>query len=854
MTYFCTIIRGASRRAEIIPANLIRIMPAQENATAIAGNISDALFRYVMKKYNCLSLSLFCFLLGEIFVPLHAQIGKKNTLTDSIESIESVMVRAADANNGHYMSSELLQMVSNKDILKINNTGRDIPLMLQNQISTLSTSDAGNGIGYTGIRVRGSDATRTNITLNGVPINDAESQGTFWVNMPDLASSLSRIRLTRGVGSSVNGAGAFGATVAMETETNTKPQITANIRKGSYGTSLTSIVMASGDVPFGKNPAQRFNLETRFSTGHSDGYINQSSSDLKSHWASIGYKNSSYEIKFLSFGGHEKTHQAWWGIPIEKYTLGDGADQSKTREEALLNHYNRNIGSIYRNTNDSVVLFNSSPNTYNYYTYKNEIDDYQQQHQHLYFYGKTGNKGNMSTTLFHTLGKGFFEQYRINDSFNRYGIYPIRTAKDSNSTQLISASDLIRRRCLHNNLFGIIANWQYQTIKNTWIIGGGVNQYVGNHFGMVTQIFATENQTLNPKHEYYRSNGNKFDANLYIKLDHTFQNNIMGFIDLQIRKVKHKGLGKDNDQRPIAFVGDFVFFNPKLGIYSRINRNNSISASAGVANHEPARSDFTDNPMLLMPKPESMLDIELNHKFSRISPSKKNTEIGTTLYYMKYKNQLVVNGALNDVGTALRVNVPNSYRSGIEINAAQQIFSITNANKTPDTENEHLLTVVSALSLSQNIVALSPVSWMNYANNSRFDTLYKNAPIAYSPNLIASAGLDYHYNEFSVFWRTKYAGRQYLDNTGNQSRSIEAFTHSELSIAYTRKTRNGLRIEINFQLINIFNTRYVSNAYTYGYFYGNDPQKTPNTAQLIQEVFVFPQAPRNILMGLRIGF
>ncbi len=854
MTYYCSVIRGASRSAEIIPANLIRIMPAQENASAIAGNISDEIFRYVMKKYHFPLLFLVCFLVEVIFIPLDAQIVKQSKLSDSIESIESVMVRVADGNNGNYMSSELLQMTCQKDILKINNTGRDIPLMLQNQISTLSTSDAGNGIGYSGIRVRGSDATRTNITLNGVPINDAESQATYWVNMPDLASSLSRIRLTRGVGSSANGAGAFGATVAMETERNSKPQIIANIRGGSYGTSLVNIVMGSGDMPFGKNPSQRLNLETRFSSSHSDGYINQSSSDLKSHWASIGYKNSSCEITFLSFGGHEKTHQAWWGIPIEKYNIGNGADKSNTRKEALLNHYNRNIGSIYRNVNDSLTLFNSNPNTYNYYTYKNEIDDYQQQHQHLYFFAKTGNKGNLSTTLFHTLGKGFFEQYRINDSFNRYGIHPIRTAKDSNSTQLISASDLIRRRCLHNNLFGIIANWQYQTIKNIWIIGGGVNQYLGNHFGIVTQIFATGNQILNPKQEYYRANGNKFDANLYIKLDHTFHNKLMGFIDLQIRKVKHKGLGKDNDQRPISFVGDFVFFNPKFGIYSRLNRYNSISASASVANHEPARTDFTDNPTLLAPKPESMLDIELNHKFARISSSNKNTEISTTLYYMKYKNQLLVNGDLNDVGAALRVNVPNSYRSGIEINAAQQIFSITNANKSSNTKNEHLLTVVSALSISQNIIALSPVSWMNYANNLRFDTIYKNVPIGYSPNLIASAGIDYHYNAFSVFWRTKYAGRQYLDNTGNQSRSIEAFTHSELSIACSRKTRNGLRIEINLQLINIFNKRYVSNAYTYGYFYGNDPQKTPTTDQLIQEVFVFPQAPRNILMGLRIGF
>lgn len=722
--------------------------------------------------------------------------------------------------------------------LKNLNTGKDIPMMLQDLTSVVSTSDAGNGIGYTGFRVRGSDATRVNITVNGVPINDAESHGTFWVNMPDLASSLSNATLTKGVGSSTNGGSAFGATLALSTQ-DESPSISYTLGAGSFN-SFRNTLKINGNYNLGKTTC---NIQTRASWINSAGFIDRATANLGSYFASNSFTspNKKFVVKVIAFGGQEKTYQAWWGVPIEKYNFT--TQSSSADSNALLNHYLRNTGfsgATYRNSIDSANLFNSNPNTYNYYTYKNESDNYQQHHQHLNF--AYNNKNQIfSATLYHTFGAGYFEQFRYGDAFSKYNLSPIRVAGDSNVTLLISASDLVRQRWLKNNLYGVNLNYQINRSKFNFIAGVNANQYYGHHYGLVTQIMALPTPILSTPHEYYRANGNKSDYSAFTKFTYKIKHgsyskktNITG--DLQVRSVNHTGLGTDNDLRNIDFKGNYLFFNPKLFITHYFGSNN-LQLAVMRSNKEPSRSDFTDNPNYASPKPEQLTDVELSLQ-QRIRLSHQFVvQTQTTLYHMQYKNQLVLTGAVNDVGTALRKNVDNSYRQGIEFEFRAQ------SSINPK------FTWLGNVSLSNNIIKNAPVSWLDYSNYTTWDTILKTAPIAYSPSVIAGIGFNFNHKNFNATWRTKYVGKQYLDNTGNESRSLPSYTYSELTLAKSYHFNNNGRksdLNISVQLNNVFNSLYVSNGYTWGYLWGSH--------DVIQEVFVFPQAPANIMINVQYKF
>jgi len=408
-----------------------------------------------------------------------------DTATD-IEAIEAAMVNAVNLGKPRNNLSSVVISIQQKNPLTVENLGRDIPFLTQSLANVISTSDAGNGIGYSGIRVRGSDATRTNITINGVPINDAESQGTFWVNMPDLSSSIGSLSLTKGAGLSTHGAGAFGATLAIGTETNSNdPYYQIDQSLGSFGTIRTTLKGALKPIKL-SNQETLF-ISARLSEILSDGFVDRASSNLLGYQTAIAYEKKTPKprkmpadkdnvlpgdkgakitdyhytrVKFLAFGGKETTYQAWWGVPIEKYNLGQTYDS--TNFAALQNHYLRNSGfqgATYRNGIDSSNLFNANPNRYNYYTYDNEVDNYQQHHQHLYlthdYFGKRHHRKQWAATLYHTFGTGYFEQFRYGDAFSKYNIPPIRMAGDTNITVLLSASDLVRRRWLRNNLIGV---------------------------------------------------------------------------------------------------------------------------------------------------------------------------------------------------------------------------------------------------------------------------------------------------------------------------------------------------------------------------------------------------------------
>jgi iron complex outermembrane receptor protein len=726
---------------------------------------------------------------------------QSQSTSDTTKSIEEIMVSASRATKG----TPIAQTTVSRKEIQIQNTGRDLPVLLQFQPGVTVTTDAGAGIGYTGIRVRGSDATRTNVTLNGVPINDAESHGTFWVNMPDMATGLSSVQIQRGAGTSTHGAGAFGATVNMQTFSSQKPYLLFSNTAGSFGTLRNSL---SGGTGLLNN---HWTADFRLSSINSDGFVDRASSKLRSYMASLGYQGKNWSIKYLSFGGKEQTYQAWWGVPKEKL---------QGSESDLLNHYYRNLGVTYKTAADSINLFGSNPRTYNYYTYPREIDDYTQNHHHLYFTTKTGNHSHLNATLYYTRGLGYFEQFRYQDKLSNYLLPPTITGTDT-----ITRSDMVRRRWLDNHLLGSNISWNYTTKKSSWIMGLGYNEYNGKHYGRI--VWASQSPQATPDQSYYDGTGFKRDLSLFVKNTHQWTPNLQTWLDLQYRNVNHTGVGTDNDLRTIDFLGNFDFFNPKAGVVYQRN-NQSFYGSVSIANREPSRSDFTDHKTGDVPKPEQLTDFELGWSRSGV-----NGSLFVNLYYMNYRNQLVLTGEVNDVGNPLRRNVEKSYRRGIEIGFEEKLSS--------------KFTMGGNLSLSQNRIENIANVIPDYFTYEQNDSIFRNVPIAMSPATNAAFWFEYALpGKISVRYLHKYVGRQYLDNTVDTYRSLNPYQFAELWLKKSYTLKSGAALDIQFQVLNIFNTLYSSNGYTFMYTYGS--------RDITQEVFLYPQAGRNVMGGIILRF
>ena len=737
-------------------------------------------------------------------VPVWAQLSANTSSVnqDTLPgTIEEVMVSASRATKG----TPIAQTTVSRKEIQLQNTGRDLPVLLQFQPGVTITTDAGAGIGYTGIRVRGSDATRTNVTINGVPINDAESHGTFWVNMPDMATGLSSVQIQRGAGTSTHGAGAFGATVNMQTFSAQQPYLLFSNTAGSFGTFRNSLAGGTGLIN------GHWTADFRLSAINSDGFVDRAGSKLRSYMASLGYQGKNWSMKYLSFGGKEQTYQAWWGVPKEKL---------QGSETDLLNHYYRNLGVTYKTAADSANLFGSNPRTYNYYNYPREIDDYTQNHHHLYFTTKTGTNSQLNATLYYTRGLGYFEQFRYQDKLSNYLLSPIITGTDT-----ITRSDMVRRRWLDNHLLGSNINWNFNTKKSSWIAGIGYNEYNGKHYGRI--VWASQAPQATPDQSYYDGTGFKRDLSLFVKNTHQWTPNLQTWIDLQYRKVHHSGLGTDNDLRKIDFLGNFEFFNPKAGLVYRRN-NQSFYGSVSIANREPSRSDFTDHKTGDAPKPEQLTDFELG--WNRSGP---NGSLFVNLYYMNYRNQLVLTGEVNDVGNPLRRNVEKSYRRGIEIGFEQKLSS--------------KFTVGGNISLSQNRIESIATVIPDYFTYEQNDSLFRNVPIAMSPATNAAFWIEYALpGKTSVRYLHKYVGRQYLDNTGDTYRSLNPYQFGELWLKKSYTLKTGAALDIQFQVLNVFNTLYSSNGYTFMYTYGS--------RDITQEVFLYPQAGRNVMGGITLRF
>ena len=664
----------------------------------------------------------------------------------------------------------------NKKEFKARNLGQDIPILMNYLPSIVTTSDAGNGIGYTGIRVRGSDATRVNITINGIPYNDSESQGTYWVNMPDFASSLESVQLQRGVGSSTNGSGAFGASLNMLTDNYSKTS-SGEISNsgGSFNSRKNTVKFSTGLLN------NQFEIAGRLSVLKSDGYVDRASSDLKSYFLQGTFVGKTTLIKALVFGGKEKTYQSWNGI--DAVTL----ESDRTFNSAGM--FTDQFGKIR--------------------FYDNETDNYQQDHYQLHWNEKISNKWNTNLAFHYTKGKGYYENYKEDAAFAEYGLTPVGTE---------ISTDLIRQKWLDNDFYGTTFSSNYKDEKLNLIIGGAYNKYEGAHFGKVIWArFASQSELGD---HYYDDFATKTDGNLFAKANFQLSEKVSVYGDLQIRNVHYKansletGLVNDN----------FIFFNPKAGFNYDLSSKNSIYFSFARANREPNRDDYSSGT----PKPEQLNDFELGWR----SIAKK-AKLNVTAYYMKYKNQLVLTGALNDVGSPLRENVGDSYRLGLELDAS--IFI----------SNKWILRPNIALSknINQDYYFQKDGNLINYGETN----------IAFSPNIVAGNCVTFAPSEnlqFSIL--SKFVGQQFMGNIDASNSELPSYFVNDLNVSYEIQPKKVFKSVLFSILVNnILNVKYVSNGYYYTY---DDTWTNPGNPITLDGAGYYPQAGINFLAGISLKF
>lgn len=702
-----------------------------------------------------------------------------------------VFVRALRVDEATPMAYENISRTQ----LEKKNLGQDVPYLVSNTPSVTTTSDAGTGIGYTGVRVRGVDPARVNITINGIPLNDAESHAVFWVNLPDLASSVENIQIQRGIGTSTNGAAAFGATMNLQTsEMRTDAYGEVNTGLGSFNTQKANVKLGSGLMDNG------WQVEGRLSKITSDGYIDRAFSDLKSFYLSGAYHGDRSLLRADVFSGRETTYQAWYGVP----------------EEML----------------DTDRTFNPAGQEKPGEPYDNQTDNYQQDHYQLHYSYQLTENWNASASLHYTYGRGYYEEYHADETLSEYQIGSINLPDTT-----ITESDLVRRLWLDNHFYGTVFSTQYKIDNNfSLTLGGGYNEYDGDHFGEV--VWAEFLGNTNVENRYYDNNAFKTDGNVYVKAQYYLTKTLSGYLDLQLRRVTYDFLGKDKQQAPgggeqivdVQQTDRLSFFNPKAGVVYR-QGNHRLFASFSVGNKEPTRDEYVNSTPENRPEHETLYDWEVGYKATF-----EQFYAGVNLYYMDYKNQLIPTGELNDVGSAIRQNVPDSYRAGIELQAGIHIL--------PELEWSGNAT------FSRNKIAEYQQFIDAYDENFTFigqeSRIYEDTDIAFSPSFIGNSILSFAKDGFNVELITKYVSRQYLDNTQTTSRSIDPYFVNDLRMGYSFTAipvLNGL--DANLQINNLFDETYESNGYTFGYIAGGSEQHFN---------YYYPQAGRNVLVQLSFKF
>jgi len=680
------------------------------------------------------------------------------------------------------------------------NLGQDLPFLISLTPSVVTTSDAGAGVGYTGFRIRGTDPSRINVTINGIPLNDSESQGVWWVNMPDFASSLDNIQIQRGVGTSTNGAAAFGASVNLKTMgLNKKAYTITNNSLGSYNTLKNNIEFGSGLI------SNKFTFDTRLSRITSDGYIDRASSNLKSLYLQGVYFGRESVLKAIIFTGHEITYQAWNGVPLR-----------------------------YLDTN----------RTFNSYTYENEVDNYNQTHYQLHYSKQLKTNTNMNLSGHYTHGEGYYEQEKLGEYLIDYNLSNIIIGYDT-----ITSTDLIRRKWLNNDFGGITYSLNHKKDNLNLIFGGAYNEYSGQHYGSIVWSQYTSNSLDDPNdtasnynHEYYRNIASKYDNNMFIKTNYQATDATSIFLDFQLRSIKYEFNGNDVDGGLSNQKVTLVFFNPKFGLTHKINDEQLFYGSFAIANKEPNRSDYVESSPNSRPLYETLYDTEIGFRYKS-----KNLTFNTNLYLMNYENQLIKTGELNDVGYFTSNNVKSSYRRGVEIEGRCLLTK--------------KLSWAANITLSKNKLDTMTQFIDNWDTGGQEEILHQNTDLAFSPDIIWSSKFLYNYNDnISLGFISKYVGKQYIDNTSSDGRNLDDYLTSNLQLDYNFKSKIFKTIKMSVLINNIFDNEYISNAWLYRFISeGFDPREsdhyiTKGVDNRFNMAGYFPQATRNYLFGLTLEF
>jgi iron complex outermembrane receptor protein len=697
------------------------------------------------------------------------------------EILDEVLVKAVRVN----ADSPITHSNVDKGDLEKRNLGQDLPILLNFLPSVVTTSDAGAGVGYTGIRVRGVSPQSTNITINGIPYNDAESLGTFWVNLGDFSSSVENLQLQRGVGTSTNGSGAFGASINILTDAiSEKASAEISNSFGSYNTRRHNLKFSTGTLN------NHFEIAGRLSQINSDGYIDRATSNLKSYFLQASYVDANTLIKAITFGGHEITYQAWNGIDAE----------------TLANNRRYNPSGMFTDENGEVRF------------HEDEEDNYKQDHYQLHWNERFNNQWSTNVGLNYTYGRGYFEQYKEDESFSDYNLQELVIGGET-----INTTDLIRRRWLDNDFYVFNANANYKNDKINLTFGTSYSDYTGDHFGeIIWARFASNSEIAD---NYYNGQGKKKDFSLFAKTTFRLNEKVSLFGDLQSRIVNYKTTGFTSDRINMLIDETYNFFNPKAGITYKMNSQNNFYFSFARANREPSRSDFESNPDI---KPEELNDFEIGwrHNTNRF-------RINANMYYMFYNEQLVLSGAIDNTGAPIRTNSGESYRVGLEIESAVQIskklaiqpnFTIS-SNKNKKTVSQ----------IDGNLVDLGKTN------------------ISFSPNFTAANALVYQpSSNFQISFLSKFVGEQYMGNTDSEVSKLDSYFVNDFNISYEIKPNTIFKSILLSGLVNnIFGEKYVSNGY---YFTYDDTWTDPNQITTIEGAGYYPQATTNFLIGATLKF
>ena len=734
--------------------------------------------------------------------------------TDTLKSVELQNVQVVSTRATRKMPMAFTNM--GKDELKAVNHGQDIPYLLSLTPSVTMTSDAGNGIGYTSLRVRGTDPSRINITANGIPMNDAESAQLYWVNMGDFASSVQSMQIQRGVGTSTNGAGAFGATLNMQTENvGTEPFVGIDLSGGSYYSHKETLRFGTGLL------GGHWGIQGRLSNIGSKGYLDRASTKLNSYFLQAGWFGDNTMVKFITFNGVEETYHAW------NYT--------SKYEQALYGRTYNSCGEYYDEQGNTRY-------------YDNQTDNYHQQNYQLIWNQRLSDMLNLNTALHYTKGDGYYEEYKRKRTLFEYDLDPQETW---------ATSDLVRQKKMDNDFYGVVASLNYNNRQNLQAtFGGGWNKYDGDHFGYVTWVKSPVAALL-PNHKYYDDNTKKTDFNVYGKVTYDFLPGMNAFVDLQYRHVGIKMTGPtdeinwDTYKRIVYDMKEsYDFFNPKFGLNYDITSNHKVYASYAIAHKEPTRNNFQNslNAELDQPKAERLNDLEVGYKYQS-----QLLTAGANLYWMDYKDQFVLTGEIDKIGEAITRNLPNSYRLGVELEAA-----------------------------------LKPIDWFRWDINATWSKNrvkgitvqltdgsvadLGNQPLAFSPDFILNNILTFNYRGMKASVQSQYVSKQYMTNTGFKSYQtlddngqlvdvgmmLDGHFTTNVDLSYNfQLPKLGIKdVTVGLTLYNLFSAKYDNNGWAApAYTKQGDRVIATGWSESDQyEAGFAPSAPFNLMAHLSVNF